>query len=80
MDSDNELEFHLHNDDDDELSTDDEKEYDRFEELVKSFLDGYDSKAFFCAGDRKLNPVPVFAVARVSPTLVAGFMGGVVYT
>jgi len=81
MDSNNELEFHLdHDEDDDSSSSSGEKEYDSFEELVKSFLDGYDSKAFFCAGDRKLNPVPVFAVARVSPTLVAGFMGGVVYT
>lgn len=63
-----------------DFNEDDEYEHNTFEELVKSFLDGYDSKTYFYAGDGRVNPVPIFAVARVSPTLVAGFMGGVIYT
>jgi hypothetical protein len=52
----------------------------RFRSSVASWLARHEAKAVFLAGSDLLNPVPCFAVARVQPGLVAGFVGGVVHT
>ena len=47
---------------------------------IQTCLDEYEAPLIFVAGSDKLNPVPCFAVVRVKDDLVAGFIGGVVYT
>ena len=49
-----------------------------FRTALRYLLSGYRSVVFHC-GSGHLNPVPCFAVARVRPDLVAGFVGGVVH-
>jgi len=69
--------------DDDEDDDEDDEEDDKLEFIkthLKPFFAEHDSFIFFCCGDGKLNPVPCFAVAKLCSGLVAGFVGGVVYT
>ena len=47
---------------------------------LAAFLAEHEETLVFHAGSDQLNPVPCFAVARVRPDLVAGFVGGVVHT
>lgn len=51
-----------------------------FRTALRYFLSQHPKTAVFHAGSARLNPVPCFAVARVRPDLVAGFVGGVVHT
>ena len=41
---------------------------------------GEEPPVIFYTGSEKLNPVPCFAVAKLAPGLVGGFVGGVVHT
>ena len=65
----------LEDDEDDE-----DEEGSAFTACLKVFLSSHAESAIFYAGCDDLNPVPCFAVARVRPNLVAGFIGGVTYT
>merc|ERR1712029_26227 len=49
---------------------------------IRVWLDKFPGKdsLYFHTGSDLLNPVIVFAVVRVRPHLVAGFMGGIVHT
>jgi len=48
--------------------------------IITPHLSNQDSFIFFYCGEDKLNPVPCFALAKMCPGLVAGFVGGVIYT
>jgi hypothetical protein len=47
---------------------------------LREFVASQQRIAVFLAGSDQLNPLPTFAVARVRPDLVAGFIGGIVHT
>ena len=51
-----------------------------FGAALQAFLAAHQETAVFYTGSDQLNPVPCFAVAKVLPNLVAGFIGGVVHT
>ena len=47
---------------------------------IQAFLQGHSVTSVFYAGADQLNPVPCFAVSQVMDNVVAGFVGGVIYT
>ena len=47
---------------------------------ISIFLERYEKILYFCTGSELLNPLVVIAVAQMKPSLVAGFMGGIVHT
>ena len=51
-----------------------------FGEDSDTLMTMFPDSLFFYAGSEKLNPIPFFWVARLSPTLVAGYIGAVVHT
>ena len=63
-----------------DADADEDKDVSIFSVALARFLKEHESAVFFCSGDALLNPVPCFAVARVAPGLVSGFMGGIIYT
>eukprot|EP00957_Ditylum_brightwellii_P049945 3786051-Ditylum_brightwellii.AAC.1 len=67
-------------DDDNDGDEDYEDSKSFLEKSMKTFFSDRKSFIFFCCGDGKLNPVPLFAVAKICDGLVAGFIGGVIYT
>ena len=63
---------------DDIISNDDNGDFQtRIETLLQSGLEGI---LVFECGEDKLNPMPVFCVARLSPTLIGGFLTAKVCT
>jgi len=67
-------------DSDDDCDDDTDSSKDMSQDLPKAWLRSHGEWLLFHAGSDKLNPLPCFAVAKVRPDLVAGFIGGICHT
>lgn len=66
--------------DEDRFGGDVVDEEDCFDGELMSYLVQFEERVGFSTGTDLLNPVVVFAVAKVAPTVVAGFVGGIIHT